>query len=112
VDVTASPDADPATIAEDVWKAVSVVASLEDIKTWAGAPRDIMDPSYLLPLYPRESPSHPPPQGITQPLPPFVQRDLYDAMTHPDIPLAAAAIVAPEMPGARRPKADDTGEGT
>jgi hypothetical protein len=49
--------------------------------------------------------------GITQPLPPFVQRDLYDAMTHPDIPLVTAAIAAPELPGAHRPKAEEPADG-
>jgi hypothetical protein len=114
VDVTANPDADPKTIAEEVWTAgnLNVAASLENIRTWNGYPRDIMDPSYLQYLLPRESSSHPQLPGLTQPLPPFVQRDLYDAMTHPDIPLMTAAAAAPEMPGVRRPKADEPVEGT
>lgn len=98
VDVTDDPAADPSTLAPEAWKSLSVYSSLDAMQTWAGYPKDIMDPAYLMPLYARNT------VGLTQPLPPFVQRNLWDAMTHPDIPLAAAAVVKPELPAARRPK--------
>ena len=101
-DVTDDPTADPAKFAPDAWTSLSVATSLESMRTWAGSPNDIMDPAYLMPLYPRTP-------GLTQPLPPFVQRDIYDAMTHPDIPLASTAATAvPEASGPRRPKVGES----
>jgi hypothetical protein len=100
VDVTDDPSADPSTISDEVWKTgtLSVNGSLDEMQTWAGYPKDILDPAYLMPLYARNT------VGLTQPLPPFVQRNLWEAMTHPEIPLAAPAVATSELPGARRPK--------
>jgi hypothetical protein len=100
-DVTADPSADPATLD---WQDVSHKVLLDDWAKWAGVPQDILETSYL--EYVDNSGS-----GLTYPLPPFVQRDLWEAMTHPDIPLASARgmpLPTSEEPG-EEPAADEEG---
>ena len=85
-DVTADPSADPATVE---WKDVNPKVLLTDWAKWAGTPQDILDPAYL------EYVDYNTGVGLTYPLPPFVQRDLWETMTHPDIPLASGSMQAP-----------------
>ncbi|HUE74406.1 MAG TPA: hypothetical protein VMP01_26220 [Pirellulaceae bacterium] len=88
VDVTDDPTIDPAAIPDDAWKPISRHA-LSDALKWAGYPSEAVGLNYLEPADPS---TH---IGLTQPIPPFVQRDLWEAMTHPDIPLASAARQMP-----------------
>lgn len=94
VDVTDDPTIDPAAIPEDDWNRGNIPSKpvLDDAMKWAGYPREVVDPGYLSRVDPAGIR-----MGLTQPIPPFVQRDLWEAMTHPDIPLASAARQMPSQ---------------
>ena len=55
---------------------------------WAGYAPEVVDPRYLDYV----------PQGgrLTHPAPPFLQRDLWPLITHPDIPLATSTMYGPD----------------
>lgn len=53
---------------------------------YAGIPTEVIDPSYYS-------------EQLTHPAPPYLQRDLWDLLTHPDVPLASVTLGA-EIPGA------------
>jgi hypothetical protein len=84
VDVT---DLDPnAPIDEALWKYLPKVTKVleeqafgnekdKKVPLFAGAPAEVSDPSYLEP------------ETLTHYAPPFLQRDLWDLLTHPDVPL-------------------------
>jgi|GEM_PF-1251691 hypothetical protein len=77
--------ADPETLR---WDSISVKGTLnEQLGTmtpkptpgqWAGVPSEVVDPMYRDPT-------------LTCPAPPFMQRDLWPLLTHPDVPLAPLA---------------------
>ncbi len=104
-DVTDNPTADPASL---TWTPLKVGGSLDETQDWAGYPKDIVDPAYLMPTFESTQP------GLTHPVPPFVQRDLWEAMTHPDIPVASVEVESLEDTPKRRPRRgpieDDGGE--
>jgi hypothetical protein len=60
--------------------------------TWAGVLTDVADPTYLDPK-------------LTHPAPPFMQRDIWSLLVHPDVPLATMATSSgmynEGMPGMR-----------
>lgn len=63
---------------------------------WAGLVTDVVDPNYVDPK-------------LTHPAPPFLQRDLWPLLTHPDVPLATAFLGgegAPGEPGSAPPGED------
>jgi len=123
-DVTEDPAADPAKLE---WMRINTKAALAEIATWAGTPTEISDPLYLDPIpgvggsgagegmataapmrmeggYPGMSggtaPSHK--FGVlTHPAPPFMLRDTWDMLTHPDVPLMqlTSATDSGSMPG-------------
>lgn len=77
-DVTADPNADPATLKWAVPKGDKVPnynysAARKESDRWAGFPNEVLDAEYL-------------DRALTQPAPPFIFRDLTAAMVHPDIP--------------------------
>jgi hypothetical protein len=97
--------ADPDTLD---WKAIPVKTTLaEQIGTsvptprpgeWAGVLQEVCDPAYLDPAI----------RGgvLTHPAPPFLQRDTWKLLTHPDVPLQPLApTMTPGMPGSRLPGA-------
>ena len=83
-DVTDDPAIDPAMA---TWTRLGVNAALleqmggidskgqEVYPTWAGTLSEIIDPAYW-------------DEKLTHPAPPFMQRDSWDLLTHPDVPLA------------------------
>ena len=97
-DVTDDPAADPAKI---TWAKISVDAALleqmggftpkgeEVYQTWAGTLTEIVDQTYL-------------DQNLTHPAPPFMQRDSWDLLKHPDVPLAP--LVTDEMTDSMQPR--------
>ena len=85
-DVTDDPKADPAKLK---WARVSVPAAITDIREWwSGGGAELADPTYLHPIDEKGL-------GLTHPIPPFLQRDIWDVQNHPDIPLAKIANTAP-----------------
>jgi hypothetical protein len=66
---------------------------------WAGIPMEVVDPAYL------------DPEVLTHPAPPYLARDLWDLLTHPEVPLASVMAGYGEVPqttaGAEAPKGDD-----
>ncbi|MCI0360768.1 MAG: hypothetical protein L0211_20005 [Planctomycetaceae bacterium] len=91
-------DADPDSLD---WKSVSVKGTLAEqlgspmqLGQWAGVPSEVVDPMYL-------------DQDLTYPAPPFMQRDLWPLLTHPDVPLAPLASAGYE--DLMRPKAPAPG---
>jgi hypothetical protein len=76
-------DADPSTFE---WKRLpSPRAVLREqlgdettLGKWAGQPPEVVDPAYLEP------------ETLTHPAPPYLMRDLWDLLTHPEVPLASA----------------------
>ena len=87
-DVTADPEADAATL---TWTAQSVNAALEETYNWAGLVSEIVDPNYL-------------DKKLTHPAPPFMQRDLWDLLTHPEVPLPVLASTDVGPTDIRRPR--------
>jgi hypothetical protein len=99
-DVTDDPAADPATLK---WDSLSVNAALDETANWAGALQEIVDPAYL-------------DERLTHPAPPFMQRELWDLLTHPEVPLPPMATaetttegrIGPRVrPGSRSAPKDD-----
>ncbi|MDX1945258.1 MAG: hypothetical protein SFU86_07615, partial [Pirellulaceae bacterium] len=76
-DVTANPAADPATLK---WDSLSAKGALKETEKWEGVLTEIVDPSYLLP------------DVLTHPAPPLMQRDIWELLTHPDVPLATVNL--------------------
>lgn len=66
---------------------------------WAGFPPEVVDPAYLEP------------ETLTHPAPPYLMRDLWDLLTHPEVPLASAMMgygeTTPMTAGSEAPKDDD-----
>jgi hypothetical protein len=97
-DVTANPAANPA---DDAWTKINVPAVLLETQKWAGYLPEIVDPDYI----------H---EKLTHPAPPFMQRDIWDLVTHPDVPLMSYATSstdpldtpAPPMPTGDSPGID------
>jgi hypothetical protein len=56
--------------------------------TWAGFPTEVADPSYLQP------------GDLTHPAPPFLARDLWPLLVHPDVPLLSMNQYGTGVPGA------------
>lgn len=72
-----------------------------------GAPAEVLDPTYLDPVVNTRT------FGVlTHPVPPFLARDLWPALTHPDIPLASTtqALMSPQIKRKRFVPKSDTGE--
>jgi hypothetical protein len=91
-DVTANPYADIASVK---WDRLSLNAAHKqqlgdaaNLGDWAGAPTEVLDPAFLDQVM----------QGgkLTYPAPPFLQRDLWDLLTHPDVPLATQNLYGGE----------------
>src|SRR5205823_4452404 len=59
---------------------------------YAGVPPEVLDPTYLPHVSDPNFPNHP--------APPYLQRDLWDLLTHPDVPLASFQTGYGELPGA------------
>ncbi len=80
-DVTADPDADPATLKWEVpvYNNRAYTATMAQYETfrWHGFPSEILDSEYL-------------DIELTHPAPPFMMRDLTSALIHPDIPVFSA----------------------
>jgi hypothetical protein len=88
------------------WKAIPVKSTLAEqigsaVPTprpgeWAGTLQEVSDPAYL------DSPLR---GGVlTHPAPPFLQRDTWKLLTHPDVPLQPlTSTMTPGMPGSRLP---------
>jgi hypothetical protein len=99
VDVTDNPDAVPT---EEDWAKdpISVNAAKEETYNWAGVLNEIVDPSYI-------------DAALTHPAPPFMQRDLWDLLTHPEVPLPAVAATDSTPVENRRPvRPKSSGTGT
>jgi hypothetical protein len=79
-DVSADPAADDAALAS-LWQRVSVNDARDETANWAGYPAEIVDPAYT-------------DEVLTHPAPPFLQRDLWDLVWHPDLPLPSLASAA------------------
>jgi hypothetical protein len=73
------------------------------LPTWAGFAPEVVDPSYLDYV----------PQGgrLTHPAPPFLQRDLWPLITHPDVPLATSTMYGEGGAGAVGPDGEEAGAG-
>lgn len=129
-DVTDDPAADPSTLE---WKRLNTKAAIAEIANWAGVPAEISDPLYLDPIpgvgssgggegmvtaAPMRTESYPGMAGgsgapthkfgvLTHPAPPFMLRDIWDLLTHPDVPLmqltSAMESGMPGMPGRMGP---------
>ncbi len=81
-------DLDPTTKAEELpWQNLPaparVLAEVYGNETtpglYAGVPPEVIDPSYYS-------------EQLTHPAPPYLQRDLWDLLTHPDVPLASVTL--------------------
>lgn len=87
-DVTADPFADLTTAK---WEPLGVKASLYETSKWGGWPTEVVEPNYLDTAY--FDPNTMTTVGVlTHPAPPFMQRDLWEVLTHPDVPLPPLAI--------------------
>ena len=75
-DVTANPAADPATL---TWAKLNPAAALKETEEWEGVLTEIVDPAYLHAV-------------LTHPAPPLMQRDIWELLTHPDVPLATVNL--------------------
>lgn len=71
-DVTADPAIDPA---QATWESLHVGKALAEMARWGPSPREVIEMNAIDPI-------------LTNPVPPFMQRDIYEALVHPDIPLA------------------------
>jgi hypothetical protein len=71
-DVTADPNQDPD---QAKWESLSTRAAITETLNWGPSPQEVVDPNAIDPLI------------LTHRVPPFVQRDIYEALVHPDIPL-------------------------
>jgi hypothetical protein len=102
VDVTDDPSVDPATLPAERWQDISTLKALDEAVEWAGTPQEIVDPIYLVPVAANAARNAR--IGLTHPLPPFIHRDLWDVLTHPDVPLATATVAPVQQPSRRRPE--------
>ncbi|WP_425614994.1 hypothetical protein NA78x_004880 [Anatilimnocola sp. NA78] len=86
-DVTDNPAQDPATAR---WEELRFGKAITDMNTWAPSPAEVVDPNSLGD-----------PMRMTHRVPPFMQREIYEALLHPDIPKAQipAAGMGPGMEG-------------
>lgn len=71
-DVTANPAQDPA---QATWESLSIGRALGEMNLWGPSPREVVDPIALDPI-------------LTNRIPPFMQREIYETLLHPDIPIA------------------------
>lgn len=71
-DVTADPAADPA---QAKWESLSIGRALAEMNLWGPSPREVVEVTALDPI-------------LTNRVPPFMQREIYEALLHPDIPIA------------------------
>jgi len=72
-DVTANPEIDPG---QATWESLSIPKALNEMNlTWGPSPPEVVEVSSLDPI-------------LTNRVPPFMQREIYEALHHPDIPLA------------------------
>lgn len=86
-DVTDNPALDPA---QATWQALDLPKALGEMNLWGPSPREVVDPSALDPI-------------LTNRIPPFMQREIYEALIHPDIPLAKVEVADPNAAQAARP---------
>ncbi|ADB18273.1 hypothetical protein Psta_3612 [Pirellula staleyi DSM 6068] len=108
-DVTEDPFIDPATAK---WEPLKVIASLAESANWAGYPEEVSDPNYIDPAY-FDPNTRTAVNVLTHPAPPFMQRNLWDLLYHPDVPLPALQVtelgpdgrpIMPVVPGAEDPE--------
>lgn len=71
-DVTADPTQDPA---QARWDSLAVGAALSEMSKWGPSPREVIELNAIDPI-------------LTNPVPPFMQREIYEALVHPVIPIA------------------------
>jgi hypothetical protein len=71
-DVTADPAQDPAAAQ---WAALSIGRALGEMNLWGPSPREVVEVTAIDPI-------------LTNRVPPFMQREIYEALLHPDIPIA------------------------
>jgi hypothetical protein len=84
-DVTANPqETDPAKL---TWTKLSVKGSETEEARWSGYPEEVLDLNYMNF------------DILTHPAPPFFQRDLWESLTHPDVPLLSLATQNGQIPG-------------
>ncbi|WP_254512665.1 hypothetical protein [Anatilimnocola floriformis] len=91
-DVTANPGIDPA---QANWELLSIPRALNEMNmTWGPSPAEVVELNALDPI-------------LTNRVPPFMQREIHEALLHPDIPVAhrqtaeeLAAGMAGPRPGA------------
>jgi len=86
-DVTDNPAQDPATAQ---WQELDFRAAFKEALQWAPSPAEVVDPNAIGD-----------PLRMTHRVPPFMQREIYEALLHPDIPKAQipATGVGPGMEG-------------
>lgn len=91
---------DPAAALETLtWARLGVSAALAEARsTWAGAQGEIVDLRYLDP------PTSAVDAGLTHPAPPFMQRDPWEILTHPQVPLAPLATSGSDLGPDGRPR--------
>jgi hypothetical protein len=82
-DVTADPSIDPA---QATWESLQIARALNEMVTWAPSPNEVVDPMALDPF-------------LTHRIPPFMQRDIVDILTHPEIPKAQLLTNSTMGPG-------------
>ena len=90
-DVTANPAIDPA---QATWEQLSIPRALTEMNYWGPSPAEVVEHTALDPI-------------LTNRVPPFMQREIYEALLHPDIPVARVPT-AEELqagPGMNRPGA-------
>lgn len=100
-DVTADPAQDPA---QAQWTQLSIGKALGEMNLWGPSPREVVEVSALDPI-------------LTNRVPPFMQREIYETLLHPDIPIAkmqtaeqlagANAVVRPGDAAAAGPVVED-----
>ncbi len=71
-DVTADPAQDPA---QAQWAALSIGRALGEMNLWGPSPRELVELTAIDPI-------------LTNRIPPFMQREIYETLLHPDIPIA------------------------
>ncbi|QDU30392.1 hypothetical protein ETAA8_55210 [Anatilimnocola aggregata] len=79
-DVTDDPAQDPA---QAKWESLSFPKALTEMYSWAPSPHEVVNPNAVDPAI------------LTNRVPPFMQREIYEALVHPDIPAAQLPAAGP-----------------